>query len=200
MKRVKGFKMTNNDMTCRNFKYEIGKEYHLEGEIIPCRNGFHFCKELSNCLNYYDNIKGNKRFFEIEAWGKVIDRGDKSVANNIKFIRELSIDEVFDYIRKNKDKVNWGYISERQILSEDFIREFKDKVDWWNICLYQTLSEPFVREFKDKVDWNCISYRQKLSEDFIREFKDKVCWKWILYKQKLSENFIKEFKDYILFI
>lgn len=172
MKKIKGFKMTNNDMTCKGFQYEIGKEYHIEGEITPCKNGFHFCKELINCLRYYNNINGDKRFFEVEAWGKVIDKEDKCVTNNIKFIREISIDEVFEYIRKFKDNVNWYRISRKQKLSESFIREFKDKVNWIYISKYQTLSENFIREFKDKVDWYWISKYQTLSEDFIREFKD----------------------------
>jgi hypothetical protein len=72
----------------------------------------------------------------------------------------------------NLDKVDWEYISECQILSEDFIREFKDKVDWKSISVCQILSEDFIIEFKDKVHWGCISEHQNLSENFIREFKD----------------------------
>ena len=39
----------------------------------------------------------------------------------------MNLSETF--IRENKDKVNWDYISRKQTLSEDFIREFKDKVN-----------------------------------------------------------------------
>ena len=198
MKKIKGFKMTNEDMTCKGFQYELGKEYNLEGELVPCKNGFHFCKELSNCLEYYNNTEGDKRFFEIEAWGGIINKGNKSVTDNIKFVRELGVDEVFEYIRENKDTVDWDYISFRQKLSEEFIREFKDKIDWDLISRSQKLSEDFIREFKDRVDWYGISIRQKLSEEFIREFKDKVDWYWISIKQTLSENFIREFKDRVI--
>src|SRR5574344_679133 len=196
-KIIKGYKMTNNDMTCNEFKYDIGKEYIYDGDIKICNNGYHFCTDLIDCLYYYDNIKGDKRFFEIEAYDTIEkeEEDSKCVTNHIKFIRELSIEDVYQYIRNNKDKVNWYFISIYQSLSEDFIREFKDKVNWVGISQCQSLSEDFIREFKDLVDWNCISYKQTLSEDFIREFKDKVNWYYISIKQSLSEDFIIEFAD-----
>src|SRR5574344_2680918 len=151
---IKGFKMTNKDMTCNEFKYDIGKEYIYDGDIKICNNGYHFCIDLVDCLRYYDNINSDKRFFEIEAYGKIVkgNSGSKCVTNHIKFIRELSIEDVYQYIRDNKDKVDWNIISRYQSLSEDFIREFKDLVDWKCISRYQSLSEDFIREFKDKVN------------------------------------------------
>ena len=102
-----------------------------------------------------------------------------------------------DFIREFQDKVDWDRICQCQILSENFIREFQNKMNWHNISANQKLSENFIREFQNKVNWYNISTRQKLSEDFIREFKDKVDWYYISCYQKLSENFIKEFKDKI---
>ena len=103
-------------------------------------------------------------------------------------------------VNEFKDKVDWGYISYYQTLSEDFIREFKNKVKWYSISKSQTLSEfgeEFIREFKDKVYWINISYYQILSkfgEDFIREFKNEVDWNNISESQNLS-NFSKEFME-----
>jgi hypothetical protein len=89
-----------------------------------------------------------------------------------------------DFVREFQDKVNWIYISAKQVLSEDFIREFQDKVNWLDISFYQTLSEGFIREFQDKVDWSGMSYKQRLSPSFIREFQDKVNWHYILRCQE----------------
>ena len=100
-----------------------------------------------------------------------------------------------EYIRNNKNSVNWTDISRYQKLSEDFIREFKDSVNWADISMCQKLSEDFIREFKDSVNWTYISRYQKFSEDFIREFKNSVDWTYISMYQKLSEDFIREFKD-----
>ena len=96
-----------------------------------------------------------------------------------------------------KDRVDWDYISEIQILSNPFIREFKDKVDWNIISENQNLSESFIREFQDRVAWNEISRWQTLSESFIREFQDKVDWRGISICQILSEDFIREFQNEI---
>ena len=98
-----------------------------------------------------------------------------------------------EVIREHSDKVDWGCISFCQKLSEEFIREFSDKVNWRLISGFQKLSEGFIREFSDKVNWWNISYYQKLSEGFIREFSDKVFWVGISLSQKLSEEFIQEY-------
>jgi len=100
-----------------------------------------------------------------------------------------------EFIRENKDEINWEEICICQKLSEDFIREFHNKVNWEEISCCQKLNENFIREFQDKVYWNYISTFQKLSEEFIREFKDEVDWTRISGCQKLSEKFIREFKN-----
>ena len=194
---MKGYKMLKSDMSTiyGDMTYEIGKTYKLEDEIIPCKNGYHFCEKLTDCLRYYHNEDNDKRFFEVETGNNVIEKGDKCVTNEITLIRELTIDEVFDYIRENKNKVDWNVISSWQKLSEDFIREFQYRVNWVSISIYQKLSEEFIREFKDKVRWVGISIYQKLSEEFIREFKDEVDWDCISECQQLSEEFRREFAD-----
>lgn len=37
--KIKGFKGFNSDMTCRDFKYEEGKDYEEQGDISACSNG-----------------------------------------------------------------------------------------------------------------------------------------------------------------
>ena len=193
---MRGYKMLNNDMTTLygNMTYEVGKTYKLEGKIIPCENGYHFCEELIDCIQYYHNNDNDKRFFEIKSGENVIKHEDKYVTDEITLIRELTLDEVFDYIRENKDIVNWNVISSWQKLPEEFIREFKDKVNWSCISVCQKLSEDFIREFENRLVWKYISRQQKLSEDFIREFQDKVDWDAIFIYQTLSEDLKKEFK------
>src|SRR5574343_432664 len=86
---MRGYKFMESDMTCRGFQYEIGKEYSLKDELMICRNGFHFCENPFDCLEYYDNIEGDKRLFLVEATGDVIRTDDKSVTNKIKIIEEI---------------------------------------------------------------------------------------------------------------
>ena len=169
---MSGYKFMESDMTCRGFQYEIGKEYTLEGELEICRNGYHFCENPFDCLKYYNNIKGNKRLFLVEALGEAISEGNKSVTNKIKIIEEISNIEKFFDENINNFVVYWRYISRCQKLSEEFIEKYSDKVDWWYISVYQTLSEKFIEKHYDKVNLDRILQYQKLSEEFIEKHKN----------------------------
>ncbi|MFA6667808.1 MAG: hypothetical protein WCS51_05610, partial [Bacilli bacterium] len=76
MKTNKGFKVTDENMQCIGFQFELGKEFKHEGELKLCESGFHFCKKLIKCFNYYD-FNPKNRVFEIE-YGKAFgDEDDK---------------------------------------------------------------------------------------------------------------------------
>lgn len=57
---VKGYKVFNPDWTCRNFQYQVGQTYEMEGPVIPCERGFHFCKNAADCFNHYAFNPENK--------------------------------------------------------------------------------------------------------------------------------------------
>ena len=147
---MRGYKMMKSDMTCKGFQYELNKEYSIEGKLKICKKGFHFCENPFDCLRYYDNIKGDKRLFLVEALGDVITEDDKSVTNKIKIIEEIhDIEKFFD---ENMDnfKVNYYRLISNQKLSESFIEKHIDKVDWNNISTYQILSKEFRQKHCDK--------------------------------------------------
>ena len=171
---MKGYKFMESDMTCLGFQYEVGKEYILEEELQICRNGFHFCENPFDCLGYYDNIKGDNRLFLVEALGDIIIEGNKSVTNEIKIIEEITDIEKFFDENMNNFKVDWGYISMFQKLSEELIEKYIDKVNWYRISQYQKLSESFIEKHYDKVNWDYILKYQKLSESFIEKHKNKL--------------------------
>lgn len=92
---IKGYKVFNPNWTCRGFQYEVGKEFEHIGKIELCQDGFHFCRKLADCFNYYAFDPDNK-VAEIEATGLVKTKNNKSVTNKIKIIRELSWFEVLE--------------------------------------------------------------------------------------------------------
>lgn len=96
-----GYKVFNPDWTCRGFQYEVGRIY--EEDVVPscCNRGFHFCKTLVHCFNYYSFNPENK-VAEIETLGDVDVGKDKCCTNKIKIVRELSWEEVLR-------QVNTGY-------------------------------------------------------------------------------------------
>ena len=111
-KQTKGYKVFNPDFTCMSFQYEVGKTYHIPAkELKPCSKGFHFCKNLINCFNYYLFDSENK-VAEVVAMGKVIEHEDKLVAHTIKIIRELSWDEVLELINLGHGNRGLGNIGD----------------------------------------------------------------------------------------
>ena len=84
---MKAYKALNIDMTCRGFKYEIGKKYIEIDEISLCVNGFHACKKCSDIFNYYSFDPKETIIAEVELSGTIIDNGgDKICASEIIII------------------------------------------------------------------------------------------------------------------
>lgn len=119
---VKGFKGTDKNIQCRGMQYTIGEQQNYDGTD----KGFHFCKELRNVFSWY-KIGDGHRFFEVEAlvrkkdlepdkegyilrayasYRPYMENGDKLTSKSIRFIRELSVDEVFAAL--GDDTVNWS--------------------------------------------------------------------------------------------
>lgn len=92
---MKGYKVFNEDWTCRDFKYEVGETYEMEESPQCCGRGFHFCTNLADCFNYY-SFNTNNKVAEVEALGE-IDKSDddtKHCTNKIKIVREIAWEEV----------------------------------------------------------------------------------------------------------
>ena len=95
-KVIKSYKGFDKDMKCRNFQYEVGKEYNMDGEIKCCNRGFHACKSPLEVWDYYDML--NSRFAEVEQSGK-IDEEEKSTkvcSSHIKIKAELKLADIIN--------------------------------------------------------------------------------------------------------
>ncbi len=80
---MKGYKALGQDMRAslsNGMQFELGKIYTVNGEVVPCKNGFHFCEKIEY-LNCYYNI-ADSRIFEVEADGTIIKSEDKYVAES----------------------------------------------------------------------------------------------------------------------
>ena len=95
-KVIKSYKGFDKDMKCRDFQYEVGKEYEMDGEIKCCKQGFHACKSPMEVWDYYDML--NSRFAEVEQSGK-IDEEEKSTkvcSSHIKIKAELKLADIIN--------------------------------------------------------------------------------------------------------
>jgi len=102
---MKGYKVTNNDYTCRSVKFEVGQTYTVTGAPVMCEHGYHFCEKVADCFNYYSFDPKNK-VFEVEATGDVVKGDDKHVTNALLIVRELTWSEML--VLANEGKGNTG--------------------------------------------------------------------------------------------
>ena len=98
---MKGYKVFNPDWTCRGFQYEVGKTYKHDGDISPCRAGFHFCRKAADCFQYY-SFNPNNKVAEVEALGLVESDDTKSVTNEIHIVREIPWAELLELVNAGK--------------------------------------------------------------------------------------------------
>ena len=95
-KVIKSYKAFDKNMRCRDFQYEVGKEYEMDGEIKCCERGFHACKSPLEVWDHYDML--NSRFAEVEQSGKIDKEGNstKVCSSHIKIKAELKLADIIN--------------------------------------------------------------------------------------------------------
>ena len=112
MGTIKGFKGFDKNLKCRNYQYEIGKDFEENGDIKACNKGFHFCENPADVFSYYppsDNGDLN-RYCEVEGSGRTDkDSEDSKVAcSQIHISAEIGIKGLVNaWVKFILDKVNW---------------------------------------------------------------------------------------------
>ena len=96
MAAIKSYKGFDKNLKCRDFQYEIGKEYKMDGEIKVCSRGFHACESPLEVFDYYPMI--GSRFCEVEQDGNISkeDRGTKICSSKIKIKAELKLADMIN--------------------------------------------------------------------------------------------------------
>ncbi len=94
-KTITAYKGFDKDLKCRDFQYEIGKEYEIDGEIKVCEKGFHACENPLEVFNYYllDKDCDLARFCEVEQSGNIDKENSttKICSSKIKIKAELKL-------------------------------------------------------------------------------------------------------------
>lgn len=101
------YKVFNSDWTCRGFQYQVGETYAEKLNPSVCDRGFHFCKQLADCFNYY-NFDPNNKVAVVEALGDIAEGDDKCCTNVIKIVKELTWHEVLEMVNVGKGNTGLG--------------------------------------------------------------------------------------------
>ena len=93
-KKIIAYKGFDKDLKCREFQYEVGKEYEMDGDIKCCERGFHACESPLEVFDHYDML--NSRFAEVEQSGEIDKEEDttKVCSSKIKIKAELNLADI----------------------------------------------------------------------------------------------------------
>lgn len=108
----KGF---DKDLKCKNFQFEVGKEYSTDCVTVPklcSKDGFHYCDNLLKVFNHY-SLNATNRFCIIEVTGLHTKDKEKGIATSIKIIREITKDEINEMLMD--EAMNLDTVRELQI-------------------------------------------------------------------------------------
>ena len=88
-----GFKFVRSDLRSKNGRdapWVVGEWRKHEGALAMCDQGFHYCKDALDSLEY---IYGD-RWFIVEARGEEQTDGNKTVACEMRLVREIPMKAV----------------------------------------------------------------------------------------------------------
>ena len=161
---MEGYKVFEPDWTCRGFQYEVGKTF--EEDVTPscCNRGFHFCKELKDCFNYYPFNPDNK-VAKVIAFGEIDEESDdsKCCTNKIQIVEEISWEDVLRMLNLGKGNAglcNSGDCNSGNRNSGDCNSGDWNKTNFSNGCF--NTEEPKIFLFNKPSDW---TYRDWLNSD-----------------------------------
>ena len=91
---INSFKGFDKDLKCRDFQFEVGKEYE-EPKAEACECGFHACENPLDVLEYYGGV--DNRFCEVEQSGEISRKSDdtKVASSKIKIKAEIGFTGLF---------------------------------------------------------------------------------------------------------
>ena len=93
-KKIIAYKGFDKNLKCREFQYEVGKEYEMDGDIKCCERGFHACESPLEVFDHYDML--NSRFAEVEQSGEIDKEKNttKVCSSKIKIKAELNLADI----------------------------------------------------------------------------------------------------------
>ena len=187
--KVIAYKGMNSDMSCRDFKYEVGKTYKTDKAEL-CKCGFHACLNPRDVVEYYPQNKGS-RYFKVKLSGEIAkcDKSDTKVAaTEITILEEINIDDIIKITEwwKNYNVLDLLYYQEDVVIVQrgdkkyNFInKEGKILSDEWFYNVY-SFYDGLARVKRGNGLWNFIDRQGKILSD-----------EWFIYVDMFNDGFAK---------
>ncbi|MGL5077432.1 MAG: pentapeptide repeat-containing protein [Waterburya sp.] len=105
---VRGYKATDKDMKCLGVQFVLGEWQEIEGELIECENGFHFCTELAHTYIFYPSKSARRFICEAQDLLRLPTKSGvitKRVARRIRLVEEITVS---DSTTNNIERYNTG--------------------------------------------------------------------------------------------
>ena len=112
--KIIAYKGFDKNLKCRDFQYEVGKEYEIDGVIKCCGHGFHACENPLEVWDHYEMI--GSRFAQVEQSGTIDKEASstKVCSSHIKIKAELKLADIInlgvewlkDITSPSKTKIN----------------------------------------------------------------------------------------------
>ena len=106
--KIIAYKGFDKDLKCRDFQYEVGKAYEMDGEIECCERGFHACENPLDAFGYY--APADSRYCKVEQSGTLSKDADgsKVASSKIRVQCEIGLKGIIEAgVKFIFDKVNW---------------------------------------------------------------------------------------------
>ena len=205
-KTIKGieviaYKGMNSDMTCRDFKYEVGKSYKTDKAEL-CNCGFHACLNPRDVLDYY--LEEGSRYYKVKLSGEITKCGfedTKVAATEITILEEITdiFDEIIETTEwwKNENVIDLLYYQEgfASVRRGDELYNFIDEKgkllsDEWFEWI-DNFKEGFARVQRSDELYNFIDKQGKLLSE-----------QWFAWVDDFQEGFarVQRFDDLMNFI
>ena len=104
MKAYKGF---DKELKCRDFQYEVGKEYE-ETKADLCSCGFHACENPLDVFNYYEPASSRYCEVEMDEVSPELRNDSKRCSKKIRIGVEIGIKGIVEAgVKFIMDKIDW---------------------------------------------------------------------------------------------
>ena len=180
---VKGYKVFNPDWTCLGKKYTCPGTFEESGTLEVCGHGMHFCKQASDCFNYYLFTPKN-HVAEVIARGTVKEDGDMCCTDYLEIIREIPWAELLTIVNTGKNCT--GYRNSGDFNSGNF-----NSGDWnkssFNTGCFNTEEEEKIRLFNKPSSWTYRDWFNSRARHLLNQIPKNVV-KWVCSENMTDEE------------